>query len=297
MTDKKTEILSGLPPVPAQADDVRGARHGVQFASHQGGRDYQEDRFVIETCKAKTAEEARGFLAALFTRAASETRRHVSGSTGTAAVLSEDGKLSVGFLGDSPAVLFIRDKKTGEVEARKLTRDHHARLAKEKRLVEGNGGKVHKNGRVSGRLMLSRAFGDKGIEGVSREAQFAKADIGKELKAGKEVFLLVSSDGLYEGNPVDPKPHDYIYILQKAIAEGKESRLAEAFTAAAHLAGSEDNLTALVVKLDGLPQNGLFLGIADGHGGGAASRKVAAVFREGAASYPAAPKPKAKPRP
>lgn len=275
----KNEIIAGLASVPRHEDDVAGVQDGAQFATFQGERGYQEDRFVIRRGLDVAARDAPLFLAQIFRDAAQATNRHLSGSTGTAAVLTQDGQLHAAFLGDSPVAVFVRDPATGGVAVQKLTRDHHARLPAEKKLVEAAGGRVHKNGRVSGSLMLSRAFGDAGIRGVLRLPEFASADLKKEMDAGKEVYILVSSDGLFEG---DIKPADYIAPLKQALAEGKEDRLAEIFAAFAHQKGSTDNMTALVFNAPQKMDGALFLAIADGHGGGAASKKVAQVFAAGA---------------
>lgn len=281
------DIIKGLAPIPRHDGDIAGRQDGVQFATFQGNRDYQEDRFVVRAGIEVPAEGARGFLAGLFGEAAQATSRHVSGSTGTAVVLTQDGRLDAAYLGDSPVVLFVRDPKTDEVFVKKLSRDHHAAFGHEKKKVEEAGGRVHKNGRVGGSLMLSRAFGDATIKGVLRDPEFATADIGKYTGEGKEVYILVSSDGLYE----EARPGDYIGPLKKAIAEGKEDRLAEVFAAHAHKTGSEDNITALVYKVPTQMKSDMFLAIADGHGGGNASRKVAGVFADGAETLRKKPAP------
>lgn len=286
MSDE-ADIIKGLAPIPRHDGDIAGRQDGVQFGTFQGKRDYQEDRFVIRSGVEVGAEKAQGFLAGLFGDAAQATSRHVSGSTGTAVLLTQDGRLDAAYLGDSPVVLFVRDPKKGDVFVKKLSRDHHAAFVREKKKVEEAGGRVHRNGRVGGSLMLSRAFGDATIKGVLREPEFAAIDIRKYTDEGKEVYVLVSSDGLYD----DAKPADYIAPLKKAIAEGKEDRLAEVFAAHAHKSGSEDNITALVYKVPAKMKSGLFLAIADGHGGGQASRKVAKVFADGAETLRQKPAP------
>lgn len=282
-----SEIIKGLAPIPRHDGDIAGRQDGVQFATFQGKRDYQEDRFVVRAGLDVPAQGARGFLAGLFGQAAQATGRHVSGSTGTAVVLTREGRLDAAYLGDSPVVLFVRDPATDEVFVRKLSRDHHAAHEDEKKKVEAAGGRVHKNGRVGGSLMLSRAFGDATIKGVLRDPEFASVDVGKYTDAGKEVYLLVSSDGLYE----EATPADYIAPFKKAIAEGREGRLAEVFAAHAHKTGSEDNITALVYKVPAKMEADIFLAVADGHGGGRASRKVAKVFAAGAETLRKSPAP------
>ena len=156
----------------------------------------------------------------------------VEGSTGTGVVISKDLQLSTAFLGDSPVVIFVRDPKTGDITAQQLTRDHHPGLADEKARIEEEGGYVDGENRLLGisrdletihSLAVSRAFGDDAMRGLSREPEFATADLKKEIAAGREVYILVSSDGLYDGS----RPQDYVPPLQDAIATGKEAGLAE----------------------------------------------------------------------
>jgi serine/threonine protein phosphatase PrpC len=181
----------------------------------------------------------------------------------------------VAFLGDSPAVVFVRDPSTGDIRARKLTRDHHAADPDEKARIEREGGHVAFNGRVDGSLMLSRAFGDGVYIGVSQNPEFAAADLKKEIDAGREVYVCLSSDGLYE--TLDPA--DYIAPLKAAIDQKKEDGLADIFAAYAHARGSSDNITALVVKIPRDMKDGLFMAIADGHGGAQTSTDVIDSFR------------------
>ncbi|HYD18741.1 MAG TPA: PP2C family protein-serine/threonine phosphatase [Patescibacteria group bacterium] len=263
-------LLPNLPPIPAQPGDHARAINSVQVSTHQGLRAYQEDRYLVAAGLA--IPDARSFLQEAFAEAATETNRYRSGATGTGLVI-DNNKVTTAFLGDSPVVIFTRDPLTGDVAARKLTRDHHAARNDEKELVEDAGGWVHANGRVSGTLMLSRAFGDAGIRGVLREPEYATYDLQKDLAAGKEVFVLLSSDGLYDG----ARHRDYIAPLKEAMAAGQESRLAEIFTAFAYQKGSADNITALVHKIDPQQSGALFLALADGHGGHAAADKVIGV--------------------
>ena len=280
MTDINT-----FPPVPRAPDDFNIVQGGVQISSRQGRRDYQEDRHFVQS--GLDIPEARKFLAEAFHAAAVDTNKYRSGSTGTGVVISPDGKLNAAFLGDSPVIIFTHDKATGDVTARKITRDHHAAIASEKEKVEDAGGRVHENGRVDGRLMLSRAFGDAGIKGVLREPEFVSIDLKKDLDAGRDVYVMVSSDGLLEGT----RHRAYIAPLKQAIAGGATDALADIFTALAYHNGSEDNLTAAIYKLPAKQNGDLFIALADGHGGGAASKKVVERFEDQARTCCKSPTP------
>lgn len=286
----KKKLLTGQTPVPAHAgDDARDISFGsgvVQMATYQGERPYQEDRYLVDTLDI-TAGEAKLFLAEIFSTAAKKTDSNRAGSTGTALVLTRDLQLNAAYLGDSPAVVFVRDPATGDITARKLTRDHHAAIPAEKARIERAGGSVAANGRVEGSLMLSRAFGDGGYLGVSRKPEFSATDLKKEIDAGKDVYICLSSDGLYE----TLEPDDYIALLQDAIAQKKEGSLAEIFAAYAHEKGSADNITALVFKVPHDMKENLFLAIADGHGGSKTSTQVIESWEDSLKKRKMAPKP------
>lgn len=260
--------INAIPPMPRAPDDFDIVQDGVQVTSHQGRRPYQEDRHLVQS--GLNIPDARKFLAEAFHAAAQDTNKCRSGCTGTGVVIAQDGTLNAAFLGDSPVVIFTHDPKTGDVTARKISRDHHASIASEKEKVEDAGGQVHANGRVDGRLMLSRAFGDAGITGVSRAPEFARADLKKDIDAGRDVYVMVGSDGAFEGT----RHRAYIAPLKQAIAEGKTASLSSIFAAVAYQNGSTDNITAAIYKIPAQQNGDLFIAIADGHGGKAAAEKV-----------------------
>ncbi|MDF3025571.1 MAG: hypothetical protein K0R10_2932 [Alphaproteobacteria bacterium] len=272
--------INAIPPVPRAPDDLNVIQDGVQIATHQGRRAYQEDLHLVQP--SLDIPDARQFLAEAFHAAAKDTNKYRSGATGTGVVISQDFRLDAAFLGDSPVVIFTHDKTTGDVTARKITRDHHASIASEKEKVEDAGGQVHSNGRIDGRLMLSRAFGDAGIAGVLRTPEFVHVDLKKDIEAGRDVYVMVASDGLFEGT----RHRAYAAPLKQAIAEGKADTLADIFTAIAHHNGSQDNLTALIYKLPAQQDGDMFIALADGHGGKAAAEKVVETFEAKARLQP-----------
>lgn len=265
--------INAIPPVPHAPADLNLVQDGVQVTSHQGRRPYQEDRHLIQS--GLDIQDARKFLAEAFHAAAVDTNKYRSGATGTGVVIAQDGKLNAAFLGDSPVVIFTHDPKTGDVTARKITRDHHASIASEKEKVEDAGGQVHANGRVDGRLMLSRAFGDAGITGVLRTPEFVRADLKKDIEAGHDVYVMVGSDGAFEGT----RHRAYIAPLKQAIAEGKTGSLSSIFAAFAYQNGSYDNITAAIYKIPAQQDGDLFIAISDGHGGKATAEKVVETFK------------------
>ncbi len=275
--------INAIPPVPRAPADLNLVQDGVQITSHQGRRPYQEDRYLVQS--GLNIQDAREFLAEAFHAAVVDTNKYRSGATGTGVVISQDGKLNAAFLGDSPVVIFTHDPKTGDVTARKITRDHHASIASEKEKVEDAGGQVHANGRVDGRLMLSRAFGDAGIAGVLRTPEFARADLKKDIDAGHDVYVMVGSDGAFEGT----RHRAYIAPLKQAIAEGETGSLSSIFAAFAYQNGSSDNITAAVYKIPAQQDGDLFIAISDGHGGRHAAEKVIDTFESRARLHPKPP--------
>lgn len=278
--DNANKTLRKLRP---GARDIVGDEDGVQVASYKGRRPYQEDRFFVASGLDVAPVEAKKFLGDVFANAVAATNDAVPGSTGTAAVLTKDLKLHVAFLGDSPVVIFIRDPKTGEVEAKKLTRDHHPGLADEKQRIKDEGGYITKDERLAGvgrssrrafSLAVSRSFGDDGMKGLGRDPEFMFEDLRPHIAAGKEVFILVSSDGLYDRST----EQDYIPTVKAAVEAGQEGDLAAFISARAHARGSSDNITALVYKVPKKIDASLFLSVADGHGGGATSETVKQSF-------------------
>jgi serine/threonine protein phosphatase PrpC len=280
MTAPRKELLAGQKPVPENDNDTSYdiSLHGwtVQVATYQGDREYQEDRLMVSEMPDIKSKDAPAFLGKAFAEAAKLTDRNRSGATATGVVITTDLQLNTAFLGDSPVVVFVHDPKTGDVTANKLTRDHHARLPDEKKRIEEEGGYVAQNGRADARLELSRAFGDAGIQGISRLPEYASADLKKDVDAGKDVYVCVSSDGLY----ASLDPDDYKATLKQAIKEGKDGSLADIFAAHAYHSRSHDNITALVLKVPKDMGENLFMAIADGHGGGATSKKVVASFTD-----------------
>jgi serine/threonine protein phosphatase PrpC len=258
------------------AQDIAAGGVALRAVSLRGRRAYQEDRFLVER-GFTLAGSAESLLEGLFRVAAATTDCFEAGSTATAVIITPDLRLNCAFLGDSPMVLFFRDPKTGVVEPRKLTRDHHARAPAEKARIEREGGHVFGNGRLEGTLELSRGFGDARYVGVSRAPEFAVYDLAGDLTAGREVYLCLCTDGLVE----TLAPENYVRRVQDAAAADRGAWLADIFCAFAHEQDSGDNLTALTCKLPPAPSENLFLAVADGHGGSETAEAVIASFAAG----------------
>jgi serine/threonine protein phosphatase PrpC len=265
--------LSNLPPVgPIKENDYIGsiAYQGgvVQYATFQGKRPYQEDRWLIKAgLGATNGAEAQNFLRKMFKKATEDTRGMFAGSTATAAIITPDHQLNIAYLGDSPVILIIRDPATGVVmQTEYLIRPHHPGDPQEKARIEAAGGTVvdeciiGKNGRW---LALSRSFGDAPFKGVSTEIEMVTRDLSAEIQEGMEVYVCVASDGL---TAVGGKPN-LAFVLERAVLEEKTDRLAEIFATYAYQSGSTDNITALVTRVPEKMTESVFLNVDDGDGG------------------------------
>lgn len=160
-----------------------------------------------------------------------KTTVDMSGSTATIALVI-DGALWVANTGDSRAVLHDGEK------AVQLSEDAVPSKAGFKKGIENRGGTVF-FGRVGGSLATARAFGDKGIVGVTARPKIRKFDLNSR-KRGRQ--LILACDGLF----------DYVGSKEAVDAiKGIESPS----VAAKYLfdltfrRGTKDNVTVMVVNL------------------------------------------------
>ena len=164
------------------------------------------------------------------------------GSTAIVAVI-EGNMLYIANLGDSRAVL----EKNGEVEF--ATEDHKPNHPKEKARIEAAGGFV-KNGRVSGRLAVSRAFGDKTykILGGKIKAPLVSnvPTISRKQLTPQNKFLILASDGLWD---VMTNQEAVDLVHKKLKQHQNPQKASKALVTRALKEGSKDNITALVVSL------------------------------------------------
>jgi serine/threonine protein phosphatase PrpC len=96
----------------------------IAQGSARGGRDYQEDRYFVAPSHLQTAQEAQSFLIEHFAQLGSQTQSYKCGSTASVAVITPDNRLTVANIGDSPIMVFARDKRTGVVRGIDLAECH-----------------------------------------------------------------------------------------------------------------------------------------------------------------------------
>lgn len=283
---KPAEYTQSGPPVSAE-DMLKS----VSQSAETGERSSQQDSHAVMTADLGGAERTRDFMIDMFAKTAEETKDIADGgTTATAVVISKDDVISVANIGDSPAMLVLHNPETGQVLAQQITRNHNPDDPDERvRLMEEGveiaeptqeGGKARLRGEDGSKLAVSRAFGDKGYEGLAQQPDLLQLDLKSAMAQGFEAYVCVSCDGLFEHDGASAD--EYGQIIRDAAKNGTLDSVAEKLTKHAHDAGSQDNLTALVTKVPTGPRDSdIVLTVADGHGatGADISNKVVESFK------------------
>ncbi|XVF50624.1 hypothetical protein PTKIN_Ptkin04bG0116600 [Pterospermum kingtungense] len=125
-------------------------------------------------------------------------------------------KVFVANIGDAKAVVARSadgSDKASPLKAIVLTREHKAIYPQERARIQKVGGTVSTNGRLLGRLEVSRAFGDRQFKKVG---VVATPDIHSFDLTDKEHFLILGCDGLWGVFG----PSDAVEFVQKLLKEG-----------------------------------------------------------------------------
>ncbi|KAJ0257279.1 protein phosphatase 2C 8 [Hirschfeldia incana] len=163
-----------------------------------------------------------------------------------------DQKVFIANIGDAKAVL-ARSSSTEEsgnhnteacnpLKPIVLTREHKAIYPQERSRIQKSGGVVSSNGRLQGRLEVSRAFGDRQFK---KFGVIATPDIHAFELTERENFMILGCDGLWEVFG----PSDAVGFVQKLLKEGLpvstiSRRLVKE---AAKERRCKDNCTAIVI--------------------------------------------------
>ncbi|KAK2647971.1 hypothetical protein Ddye_015460 [Dipteronia dyeriana] len=151
-------------------------------------------------------------------------------------------------IGDAKAVVArssVADgsqKGSSSLKAIVVTREHKAIYPQERSRIQKAGGTVSSNGRLQGRLEVSRAFGDLQFK---KFGVVATPDIHSFKLTDREQFIILGCDGLWGVFG----PSDAVYFVQKLLQEGLS------VTAVSHRLVKEavlelcckDNCTAIVI--------------------------------------------------
>jgi len=194
--------------------------HPGILASYLDGGDATKQDFVIE-CIKKSVKDCNELM----------TSEKV-GSSGTTALIAValNRTLYVANLGDSRAIAARRGKQIA------LTHDHKPNHQDEEKRIRNDGGWVNANGRVMGRLAVSRAMGDLDFQPViSADADVKVLGLEEPLD-----FLVMACDGVWD------------LISNEAAVKivGSESDITRASIKLrdfAVLLGSEDNISVIVI--------------------------------------------------
>ena len=158
---------------------------------------------------------------------------------GTTAVVAlvEAKTLTIAHVGDSRGVLC---RAGGETVA--VTQDHKPELDAERRRIEGLGGFISHIGcwRAMGILAMSRAIGDLFLKPYVS----AEPDVLAVPLDDADEFVVLASDGVFD-------VFDNEQVVQIVQSASSPQEAASLLTHSAFVAGSLDNITAVVVALRG----------------------------------------------
>lgn len=246
-----------------------------------GGRKTQQDAFLAAESPPRDSDLVPYHLRQKFDEVTHKAEDfYDDGSTATVAVVSPNNKLSLAYLGDSPAFLFERDRTTGEVTCKTLIEHPHLPTDSEEiKDITARGGTVDDvplNGEVhkllDGRCTLSRAFGLNDVDHISHVPDTSiTLDLSHSIDdPNKQVFLCVASDGIY-AHGKNFGPAEFCGIIKDAYRDGadpneREKRVAEQMAQAAQEFGISDNRTILFAELKPNRSKELILGAFDGLG-------------------------------
>ena len=169
------------------------------------------------------------------------------GSTGTAVYITKENNVNVLYcanIGDTRCMLI------SPTHIERLSCDHRADEPKEKQRIENSGGFVV-NGRVNGRLMLSRAFGDFEMKnfGVKAEPHISRKEIHSNME-GSNLFMVLACDGIWDVLSEKDVQHIIKYEINKNNNHNNiTERMSNTILNSAIANGAWDNLSLFVVKL------------------------------------------------
>ena len=169
------------------------------------------------------------------------------GSTGTAVYITQENNVNVLYcanIGDTRCMLI------SPTHIERISCDHRADEPKEKQRIENSGGFVV-NGRVNGRLMLSRAFGDFEMKnfGVKAEPHISRKEIHGDIE-GNNLFMVLACDGIWDVLSETDVQQIIKYEINKNSNQNNiTERMSNTILNSAIVNGAWDNLSLFVVKL------------------------------------------------
>merc|ERR1719498_1567018 len=126
-----------------------------------------------------------------------------------------------------------------------LTEDHSPQTETERRRLEKLGVEVSSDGYLHGRICVSRAFGDWAWDAEDKcPGVICEPEVQKVPLTENSEFLLLACDGIFE--KLSSKEAAQV-VRRKLRATGCPKAASEALVKDAHISGSQDNLTAVVI--------------------------------------------------
>lgn len=158
-------------------------------------------------------------------------------------VLRQPNKLSIANLGDSRAIVIVEEHGSFKEEC--LTEDAKPDVERFKLEIERKGGKVYGN-KIGGMLSVAASIGDHNCK-VAPDKEKLTTCVPEvsfyPLEPGKNYYLLLACDGLFEYRCRDP-----LETIEKNIKEPADI-ISRILVNGAINDGSGDNITALFAKL------------------------------------------------
>ncbi|CAL5088951.1 unnamed protein product [Urochloa decumbens] len=153
--------------------------------------------------------------------------------------------------GDAKAVLArsistdgegVVDKTKSQLKAIVLTREHKAIFPQERSRIQKAGGSVGSNGRLQGRIEVSRAFGDRQFKKVGL---ISTPDVHSFELTKKDKFIILGCDGLWGVFG----PGDAVEFVQNQLKETSSASLAvrRLVKEAVRERRCKDNCTAVLI--------------------------------------------------
>mmetsp|Transcript_5114 Transcript_5114/g.15160 ORF Transcript_5114/g.15160 Transcript_5114/m.15160 type:complete len:424 (-) Transcript_5114:46-1317(-) len=225
-------------------------------------------RDVLAAAKFGLARTEQAYLRA----ALSASPRWFDGTTAVV-VLLVDGILTVGWVGDSRAILGRKSKQTKAWAAFELSHDHKPTNPKEYKRILSLGGTVGRSlkeatsGEVvtkagqgcpvfcfganvdspmrcyPGGLSLSRSIGDVTLKYHPKKVVVGDPEVVQQRLSEEDKFIVLACDGIWDVMTNER----VVQVAAKAIKDKKDA--AKEIVRAAFLLGSTDNMTAVVVHL------------------------------------------------
>ncbi|KAF6261322.1 phosphatase 2C-like domain-containing protein [Scenedesmus sp. NREL 46B-D3] len=169
------------------------------------------------------------------------------GATAVAVWVVGPDKALVANVGDAKCVLARAPEKAGSSSLRALvlTKDHLAIYPGERLRIQKAGGHVSADGRLNGRIQVSRAFGDAQFKPFGSSAV---PDVTAFSISSKDKFMLCACDGFW--GVMDPQAT--VELVQQQLQAGKDEKAItnKLINEAVIERRSKDNCTVMLVRFE-----------------------------------------------